>query len=503
MQTKKKPVGRNSAREHASPRVCRQTKKVAENVQNAEKKVTELITSSVRKQRFPGILSKKKEPVAAKNLNTGYILAHDETQDICLGHEANEASVDHKVCTEGTAQRVLGTIFSPSYHISKDGGGGIADGVNFIKYFGSKDQKVHQNCGTEESQVDMMKSYDTLETSDSVRREGDKNYSQDNRTVVATLYPSGMDMDATISSENSDVQNNGWKMPPSETNAVNSHYNEDVDGANLSVKVASIFFAMQNSKLECVDEPNQDPMSTEVCVEADDFEEIDDFDPYLFIKNLPDLSSVVPTFRPMLLPKQTRRCPPTTLVLDLDETLVHSTLEHCDDADFTFPVTFNLKEHIVYVRCRPHLKFFMERAASLFEIIIFTASQSIYAEKLLNVLDPKRRIFRHRVYRESCVFVEGNYLKDLSVLGRDLARVMIIDNSPQAFGFQVDNGIPIESWFEDPSDQELLSLLPFLESLVGVEDVRPLIAKKFNLREKVTAAVYPSLNSNKGDPFER
>lgn len=67
----------------------------------------------------------------------------------------------------------------------------------------------------------------------------------------------------------------------------------------------------------------------------------------------------------------------------------------------------------------------------------------------------------------------------------------------------MDNGIPIESWFDDRSDQELLRLLPFLESLAGVEDVRPLIVQKFNIREKIAAAVYPPLNSNRGDPFER
>lgn len=62
----------------------------------------------------------------------------------------------------------------------------------------------------------------------------------------------------------------------------------------------------------------------------------------------------------------------------------------------------------------------------------------------------------------------------------------------------MDNGIPIESWFDDRSDQELFLLLPFLESLVGVDDVRPLIAKKFNLREKIAAAALP-LNTNRRD----
>uniref|UniRef100_A0A0A9BMY8 FCP1 homology domain-containing protein n=1 Tax=Arundo donax TaxID=35708 RepID=A0A0A9BMY8_ARUDO len=257
---------------------------------------------------------------------------------------------------------------------------------------------------------------------------------------------------------------------------------------NLSSEVSAIYLAMQQSKLECIDEHSQDSSSTEGYDEAEETEEYDEFDPYAFIKELPDLSMVVPKFRPVLLPKQTRSCPTTTLVLDLDETLVHSTLEHVEDADFTFPVHFNFREHTIYVRCRPYLKDFLERVASMFETIIFTASQSIYAEQLLNVLDPKRKLFRHRVYRESCVYVEGNYLKDLTVLGRDLTRVMIVDNSPQAFGFQLDNGIPIEGWFDDPNDKELLKLLPFLESLVGVEDVRPFIARKFNLREKVATA---------------
>ncbi|KAJ4710849.1 CTD small phosphatase-like protein 2 [Melia azedarach] len=406
MQTKKKVNGRNASREHASPRVTRAAKKVSENGQVAEKKVTELIASSVRKQKSISILSKKNgEAVAATNLNNRYGLVNDETSPACLGYDSfNEASVDHKGCNEENTPPVLETIFSPAFHVSK----------------------------------------------------------------VAGVEGAGVDS----------------------------------EGANLSTEVSAIYLTMKSSKLECVDEHGQESMSTDVCVEDDEYEELDDFDPYLFIKNLPELSSVVPTFRPMLLPKQTRSCPPTTLVLDLDETLVHSTLEPCDDADFSFPVNFNLQKHTVYVRCRPHLKDFLERVSSLFEIIIFTASQSIYAEQLLNVLDPKRKLFRHRVYRESCVFVEGNYLKDLSVLGRDLAHVVIVDNSPQAFGFQVDNGIPIESWFDDRSDQELLLLLPFLESLVGVEDVRPLIAKKFNLRGKIAAAVYP-LNSNRGDPFER
>lgn len=117
------------------------------------------------------------------------------------------------------------------------------------------------------------------------------------------------------------------------------------------------------------------------------------------------------------------------------ETLVHSTLEHCDDADFTFTVFFNMKEHTVYVKQRPYLHTFLEKVAEMFEVIIFTASQSIYAEQLLDILDPDQKFISRRVYRESCLFSDGNYTKDLTVLGVDLAKVAIIDNSPQVLSY--------------------------------------------------------------------
>ncbi|KAL9236883.1 hypothetical protein vseg_011499 [Gypsophila vaccaria] len=192
---------------------------------------------------------------------------------------------------------------------------------------------------------------------------------------------------------------------------------------------------------------------------------------------------VLPSERPNMLPKESREKKPVTLVLDLDETLVHSTLEPCEKADFTFTVFFNMKEHTVYVKERPHLRSFLKRVAEMFEIVVFTASQSIYAEQLLDILDSDRNLISGRAYRESCIFSDGSYTKDLTVLGLDLAKVAIIDNSPQVFRLQVNNGIPIKSWFDDPADNELVSLIPFLETLVYADDVRPLIAKRFGNKE--------------------
>ncbi|KAL6206804.1 hypothetical protein ACLB2K_024050 [Fragaria x ananassa] len=225
------------------------------------------------------------------------------------------------------------------------------------------------------------------------------------------------------------------------------------------------------------------PCLQDTVINSSDSDQAECFDPQLFMKNLPELSDVVSNFQTNLLPEEASKRKSVTLVLDLDETLVHSTLEHCDDSDFTFTVFFNMKEHMVYVKRRPHLQTFLERVAEMFEVVVFTASQSIYAEQLLDILDPYRKFISRRVYRESCIFTDGSYTKDLTVLGVDLAKVAIIDNTPQVFRLQVNNGIPIKSWFDDPSDSALISLLPFLETLVNADDVRPIIAKRFGNKE--------------------
>ncbi|KAF6263013.1 HAD-like domain-containing protein [Scenedesmus sp. NREL 46B-D3] len=225
----------------------------------------------------------------------------------------------------------------------------------------------------------------------------------------------------------------------------------------------------------------------------------DDFDPLVFIGTLGPVEHYALPGRQPLLPRQTRQCKQKTLVLDLDETLVHSTLDAACGigADFSFPVTFNGAEHMVHVRQRPHMREFLESVAAVFEVVVFTASQKVYAEKLLNILDPQRQLIRHRIYRDSCVLVDGNYLKDLSVLGRDLSRCAIVDNSPQAFGFQVANGIPIESWYDDPEDNELMQLLPFLKDIshFSVADVRPAITSRYNFPAKVQEASMRLMNS--------
>jgi len=218
--------------------------------------------------------------------------------------------------------------------------------------------------------------------------------------------------------------------------------------------------------------------------DQEDEDQLEEFDPFLFIAHLPQPSEEQLN-RPHSLPPKTSDTPKFTLVLDLDETLVHCSTEPLEAAELILPVLFDSIEYQVYVRKRPHFEEFLEKVSKEFEVVIFTASQEAYASKLLSCLDPQCKYIKYKLYRDSCVNIDGNYLKDLTILGRELSHVIIVDNSPQAFGYQLDNGIPIESWFDDSLDTELLKLIPFLEDLQKESDVRPAIRQKYNLMERV------------------
>jgi len=159
------------------------------------------------------------------------------------------------------------------------------------------------------------------------------------------------------------------------------------------------------------------------------------------------------------------------LVLDLDETLVHSSFRAVPGADFVIPVQIEDVVHFVYVAKRPGVDDFLLEMAKHYEIVVYTASLNKYADVLLDLLDP-HRVIRTRLFRESCVFYEGNYVKDLSLLNRDLSQCVIIDNSPASYLFHPENAIDCTSFIDDVSDRELDHIGKFLVGVTDVVDLR-------------------------------
>ena len=151
-----------------------------------------------------------------------------------------------------------------------------------------------------------------------------------------------------------------------------------------------------------------------------------------------------------------------TLVLDLDETLVHY-----------FETNGKGKYNI-----RPSCHKFLREMAEYYEVVIFTAAMQDYADWVLNEIDKKKYI-SHRLYRQHATPYGLVFVKDLSKLGRDLSKVIIVDNVAENFQLQPDNGIFIKSWFEDPKDTALTELAPLLKEIVvkKCDDVRAALRK--------------------------
>jgi len=186
--------------------------------------------------------------------------------------------------------------------------------------------------------------------------------------------------------------------------------------------------------------------------------------------------------QPILKPKKSTM-PKNTLVLDLDETLVHCNTEGIGTYHERFSVRYNHQDYDVFMKKRPYLQEFLTAASKMFEVVVFTASQKCYANTLLDVIDQDRKFIHHRVFRESCAHYKDNFLKPLQILNRPLSNCFLVDNSPQTFGFQIENGIPITSWFDNEKDDELQRLLVILEQMKDLSDVRPFIQKTFRVQE--------------------
>ena len=132
-----------------------------------------------------------------------------------------------------------------------------------------------------------------------------------------------------------------------------------------------------------------------------------------------------------------------TLVLDLDETMI--------SFQFTQP-----QKGIGQMHLRPGLENFLDVIKEYYEIIVFTSGTREYADMVLDVIEhkKKKKLFSGRLYREHTTKIGKKYIKDLSKLGRDLSRTLIVDNLPQSFKFQHENGILISSFYVDENDNK-------------------------------------------------
>jgi len=175
---------------------------------------------------------------------------------------------------------------------------------------------------------------------------------------------------------------------------------------------------------------------------------------------------------PLLPPPSTKDEGKPCLVLDLDETLVHAEREKPSSWDFEIFVEVGNNVYHIWVRKRPGLDEFLKSAAEHFELIAFTASMEEYGRAVVEKIDPEGLI-KHVLARKQCTLVETGYptyetkyVKDLTQLGRKLRDVILLDDNPNAYWYQPENALPINQWYDDPTDTELAQVLTILDLIV-------------------------------------
>ena len=157
-----------------------------------------------------------------------------------------------------------------------------------------------------------------------------------------------------------------------------------------------------------------------------------------------------------------------TLVLDLDETLAHVTNQ-------------NNKNKIIL---RPYLHEFLRTMKHYYELVLFSFGTKEYVDPIVNIIEKNEKFFEYKLYRQHATLYKNEFIKDLSKLGRDLNRVIIVDNLRRVFKLQKENGICIKSFYGDTEEdgtilKDLTNILEDIRyDLDDTDDVRISINKK-------------------------
>ena len=166
------------------------------------------------------------------------------------------------------------------------------------------------------------------------------------------------------------------------------------------------------------------------------------------------------------------------VIFHLDETLVHCQAKNIEECQFQISV--NLPSHKkgnIGVNIRPNWKKALNLIKDKYIIIVFTASHQTYADAVLDFMDPGKKYFPYRLYRNNCTSVKVNgkeiYIKDLSLFKNiNLKDIIIIDNSVVSFTYNLNNGIPILPYYDSIHDNELLCLACYLNGIFEYDDLR-------------------------------
>jgi len=140
---------------------------------------------------------------------------------------------------------------------------------------------------------------------------------------------------------------------------------------------------------------------------------------------------------------------PYTLVLDLDDLLIHSSWSRAKGWQ---------------IAKRPGLDYFLGYLSQFYEIVIYTRQPFFTAEQVVDKLDPDKRKIMYSLFKEACRSHQGKLVKDLSSLNRDPKKVIVLDTESDGFMLQPENGILVKPWKGEKGDRELMGLLNFLES---------------------------------------